>query len=46
MKELVEYIACSLVDHPEEVQVVQHASAGKIHLELKVNQGRYGQSDW
>lgn len=36
MKELVEYVTRSLVDHPDEVQVVQHASAGKVHLELKV----------
>lgn len=36
MKELVEYIARSLVDHPEEVQVVAHNSSGKARLELKV----------
>ncbi len=42
LKELVEYIACSLVDHPEEVQVFQHASGGKVHLELKVNKDDMG----
>jgi uncharacterized protein len=36
LKELVEYIARSLVDHPEEIQVVQHISSGKARLELKV----------
>jgi uncharacterized protein len=36
LKELVEYIASSLVDHPEEVQVTQHTTTGKVHLELKV----------
>lgn len=36
MKELVEYIACALVDHPDQVQVVQHVGSGKVRLELKV----------
>ncbi len=36
MKELVEYIARSLVDDPTQVQVEQVKSAGKVHLELRV----------
>ena len=37
MKELIEYIALSLVDDPTQVQVGQsRGGAGKIRLELKV----------
>ncbi len=37
MKELIEYIAQSLVDEPGEVQVAQsRGGAGKIRLELRV----------
>lgn len=36
MKELVEYIAKALVDQPEQVEVVQDRSGGKIRLELSV----------
>ena len=36
MKELIEYIACSLVDDPTQVVVKQDRGAGKIHLELRV----------
>lgn len=37
MKELIEYIACSLVDNPEQVQVGQsRGGAGKSRLELRV----------
>lgn len=36
MKELIEYIARSLVDHPEEVQVTQRNSGGRVNLELQV----------
>ncbi len=36
MKELVEYIARSLVDDPTQVQVEQVRGAGKVHLELRV----------
>ncbi len=36
MKELIEYIARSLVDHPEEVQVAQRNSGGRVNLELQV----------
>jgi uncharacterized protein len=37
MKDLVEYIAKSLVDHPEEVEVHESGNGGRIRLELKVN---------
>lgn len=36
MKELIEYIARSLVDHPDQVQVVQKISGSKANLELHV----------
>ena len=42
MKELIELIARSLVNHPEEVQVIQRTSAGKVHLELKVSKDDMG----
>jgi len=37
MKDLIEYIAKSLVDHPEEVEVRQSGSGSRVRLELKVN---------
>ncbi len=37
MKELIEYIAKSLVDHPEEVEVRQSGSGSRVRLDLKVN---------
>lgn len=42
LKELVEYIARSLADQPEQVQVSQHVSSGKAHLELKVTKEDMG----
>jgi predicted RNA-binding protein YlqC (UPF0109 family) len=36
MKELIEYIAKSLVDHPDEVQVREMGSGSKIRIELSV----------
>ena len=36
MKELVEYIAKSLVDHPEDVQVRQMGGGSRVRLELSV----------
>ena len=36
MKELVRVIAMSLVDHPEEVVVVQNETDSAITIELKV----------
>ncbi len=37
MKELMEYIAKSLVEHPEDVQVSESGSGDRLRLELKVN---------
>ncbi len=36
MKELISYIASELVDHPDEVEVVQQSQGGKVHVELSV----------
>jgi len=36
MKELVEYIAKALVDHPEDVQVREAGGGSRIRLELSV----------
>ena len=37
MKDLIEYIAKSLVEHPEAVQVTESGSGGRVRLELKVH---------
>lgn len=36
MKELVEFVARSLVEDPTQVQVTQSLGTGKINLELRV----------
>lgn len=36
MKELVEFVARSLVEDPTQVQVTQSGGTGKINLELRV----------
>lgn len=36
MKELIEYIARTLVDDPNQVQVRQEKAGGKFRLELRV----------
>lgn len=36
MKELVEFVVRSLVDHPDEVSVTQSGSSGNVLLELRV----------
>ena len=36
MKDLIEYIARSLVDHPEEVQVRETGGGSRIRIELSV----------
>lgn len=36
MKELLTYIAKSLVDHPERVEVIQRQGDGEVLLELRV----------
>lgn len=42
MKELIEYIARSLVDDPSQVQVRQQSSGGRVHLELWVSKEDMG----
>jgi len=42
MKELVEYIAKSLVDHPEDVQVREAGGGSRIRLELSVSKDDMG----
>lgn len=37
MKELIEFIAKSLVDHPDEVEVTETASGSRVRFELQVN---------
>ena len=36
MKELLTYIAQSLVDHPEQVEVTEQTGDGEITLEMRV----------
>lgn len=36
MKELVEYVAKALVEHPEAVRVSEHVRRGAIVIELRV----------
>ncbi|MGE5252101.1 MAG: KH domain-containing protein [Bacteroidota bacterium] len=42
MKALIEYIAKSLVDHPEQVQVRESVSGSRIRLELSVSKDDMG----
>jgi len=42
MKELIEYIAKALVDHPEEVQVQSSGEGDRVRLELRVAPGDMG----
>lgn len=42
MKELVEFLAKNLVDHPEDVRVTEKNEADIIIYELKVNQEDMG----
>ena len=42
MKELIEYIAKSLVDHPQEVQVRQSGGGSRIRIELSVTKDDMG----
>ena len=37
MKDLIEFIAKSLVEHPDEVQVTETINGNRVRLELKVN---------
>ena len=42
MKDLIEFIAKSLVDHPEEVQVRQSGGGSRVRIELSVNKEDMG----
>jgi predicted RNA-binding protein YlqC (UPF0109 family) len=42
MKELVEYIAKALVDHPDEVSVSEDTNGPNVLLELRVGEGDMG----
>jgi predicted RNA-binding protein YlqC (UPF0109 family) len=42
MKELIEFIAKSLVDHPEKVQVRQSGGGSRIRIELNVTKDDMG----
>ncbi|MDO8753255.1 MAG: KH domain-containing protein [Anaerolineales bacterium] len=42
MKELIEFIATSLVEHPEEVQVRESGSGSRVRLELSVSKEDMG----
>jgi len=36
VKELIEYVACSIVDDPTQVDVIERTSRGTVNLELHV----------
>ena len=42
MKDLIEYIAKSLVDHPNEVQVRQSGGGPRVRIELSVSKDDMG----
>jgi len=42
MKELIEYVAKSIVDQPEEVYVSEETDQGKLILRLRVAEGDIG----
>jgi uncharacterized protein len=42
MNELIEYIAKSLVDHPDEVRVKQSGGGDRVRVELSVAPGDMG----
>jgi predicted RNA-binding protein YlqC (UPF0109 family) len=42
MKDLIEYIAKSLVEHPDEVQVRETGGGSRVHLELSVSKDDMG----
>ena len=37
MKDLIEFIAKSLVEHPDDVQVSETINGNRVRIELKVN---------
>ena len=42
MKDLIEYIAKSLVDHPDEVEVRQSGGGSRVRIELSVSKEDMG----
>ena len=42
MKDLIEYIAKSLVDHPDEVQVRQNGGGSRVRIVLSVSKDDMG----
>jgi len=42
MKELIEFIAKSLVEHPEEVQVTETGNGSRVRIELRVSKDDMG----
>jgi len=42
MKELIEYIAKSLVEHPEDVQVSESGNSSRVRIELSVSKDDMG----
>ncbi len=42
MKSLIEFIAKSLVEHPEEVKVTQSGSGSRVRIELSVSKDDMG----
>ena len=42
MKDLIEYIAKSLVDHPDEVRVRQSGGGSRVRIELSVSKDDMG----
>ncbi len=42
MKDLIEYIAKSLVDHPEQVEVREFRNGNRVRIELSVAQEDMG----
>jgi len=42
MKDLIEYIAKSLVEHPEDVQVRQSGGGSRVRIELNVSKDDMG----
>jgi predicted RNA-binding protein YlqC (UPF0109 family) len=42
MKALIEFIAKSLVDHPDEVQVLESGGGSRVRIELSVSKDDMG----
>ncbi|MBF6600921.1 MAG: KH domain-containing protein [Dehalococcoidia bacterium] len=42
MKEIIEFIAKALVDHPDDVRVTEEEERGRVVVRLEVNDEDYG----